>query len=239
MSPADSPAHGPSQMPAPKPVQTEPVQRRPLPPGLDVFYPIVPDVTWLRRLVPLGLRMVQLRLKDADDAEIRSQIAEAQEVCMAHGCQLIVNDHWRAALDLGCDYLHLGQEDLTTADLPAIKAAGVRFGLSSHDHRELAVALAAKPDYIALGPIWETKLKAMKWAPQGLERVTDWKSRMGAIPLVGIAGITPERAPLVLAAGADSCAVITDFLAHPHPEDRIRTWLDWADAARVTDRSAV
>jgi thiamine-phosphate pyrophosphorylase len=207
--------------------------RRPLPEGLDVFYPIVPDATWLKRLVPLGVRVIQLRLKDASSAEIRAQIGEALEVCIPHGCQLIVNDHWREALALGCDYIHLGQEDLAASDLPTIKAAGVRIGLSSHDPAELAVALAAEPAYIALGPIWETKLKTMKWAPQGLARVTEWKARMGNIPLVGIAGITPERAPAVLAAGADACAVITDFLTHADPEARIGTWLTWAEGARV------
>jgi thiamine-phosphate pyrophosphorylase len=207
--------------------------RRPLPEGLDVFYPIVPDAAWVRRLVPLGVRVIQLRLKDASSAAIRGQIGEALEVCIPHGCQLIVNDHWREAVALGCDYIHLGQEDLAAADLSTIKAAGTRIGISSHDPAELGVALAAEPDYIALGPIWETKLKTMKWAPQGLARVTEWKARMGAIPLVGIAGITPERAPSVLAAGADACAVITDFLTHATPEARVRTWLEWADGARV------
>jgi thiamine-phosphate pyrophosphorylase len=207
--------------------------KRPLPDGLDVFYPIVPDATWAKRIVPLGVRVVQLRLKDASVTEVRGQIAECMEICIPHGCQLIVNDHWREALELGCDYIHLGQEDLAAADLPTIKAAGTRIGISSHDKAELAVALAAAPDYIALGPIWETKLKTMKWAPQGLEKVTEWKARTGTIPLVGIAGITPERAPLVLAAGADSCAVITDFLTHANPEARIRTWLEWADGVRV------
>ena len=212
--------------------------KRPLPEGLDVFYPIVPDATWLKRIVPLGVRVVQLRLKDTSVAEIRGQIAESLEVCIPHGCQLIVNDHWREAVQLGCDFIHLGQEDLADADLSTIKAAGTRIGISTHDHAELAVALAAEPDYIALGPIWETKLKSMKWAPQGLARVTEWKSLIGQsgigdIPLVGIAGITPERAPSVLAAGADSCAVITDFLAHATPEARIQPWLDWANTARV------
>jgi thiamine-phosphate pyrophosphorylase len=207
--------------------------RRPLPDGLDVFYPLVPDATWVKRLVPLGVRVIQLRLKDASTAEVRGQIAEALEVCIPHGCQLIVNDHWREAISLGCDYIHLGQEDLVAADLSTIKAAGTRIGLSSHDPAELAIALAAEPDYIALGPIWETKLKSMAWAPQGLDRVTEWRKKMGSIPLVGIAGITPERAPSVLAAGADACAVITDFLTHANPEARVQTWLAWADGARV------
>ncbi len=81
----------------------------------------------------------------------------------------------------------------------------------------LATALAAKPDYVALGPIYETRLKVMKWAPQGLDRLGDWKSRIGDLPLVAIGGITPQRADGVLAAGADSVAVITDFFTHPDP----------------------
>jgi thiamine-phosphate pyrophosphorylase len=199
---------------------------------LDVFYPIVPDITWLRRLVPLGVKTVQLRLKDENADEIGRQIDASLEVCARHDCQLIVNDHWRAALAAGADYVHLGQEDLATADLAKLKAGGVRIGLSSHSLEELDVALAAKPDYIALGPIWETRLKAMKWAPQGLERIGIWKQRMASIPLVAIAGITLARAPLVLEAGADSAAVITDFLTHPDPEARVVEWLRWARGAR-------
>lgn len=200
--------------------------------GLDVFYPIVPDITWMRRIVPLGVRTVQLRLKDAAPAEIARQITESLEICARHQCQLIVNDHWQVALAEGADFVHLGQEDLADADLARIKATGARVGLSSHSHEELAVALAAEPDYIALGPIWETKLKAMKWAPQGLDRIGDWKRRMGDIPLVAIAGITIDRAPLVLAAGADSAAVITDFVTHTNPEQRVAEWVRWADRVR-------
>ena len=201
--------------------------------GLDVFYPIVPDADWLARLVPLGLRTVQLRLKNAPSDEVRRQIAESLEVCIRHGCQLIVNDYWREALMVGADYIHLGQEDLTEADVPTIQARGVRLGISTHSIEELSTALAAEPDYVALGPIYETKLKAMKWAPQGLERVRDWASRLGNTPLVAIGGITPERAPGILAAGAASLAVITDFMTHPDPVARVKHWLAWAETARA------
>ena len=199
---------------------------------LDVFYPIVPDAAWARRLVPLGVRTLQLRYKGEDPTDIRREIAECMELCIAHDCQLIVNDHWREAIALGADYVHLGQEDLAAADVATIKAAGIRIGISTHDHAELAIALAAEPDYIALGPIWETKLKAMKWAPQGLDRIRDWKTRVGKLPLCAIGGITPERAPSVLEAGADSVAVITDFFTHADPEARVRQWLAWAETRR-------
>lgn len=195
--------------------------------GLDVFYPIVPDVAWLERLVGLGVKTVQLRLKNASPAEIRRQINHGAGLCAAADCQLIVNDHWREAIEPPVNFIHLGQEDLATADLNAIKASGLKLGISTHSLDELAIALAAEPDYVALGPIYETKLKAMHWAPQGLDKIKVWKSRINC-PLVAIAGITLERAQGVIAAGADSVAVITDFLTHPDPDRRIKDWLAWA-----------
>jgi thiamine-phosphate pyrophosphorylase len=198
----------------------------------DVFYPIVPDITWLERLLPLGPRTIQLRLKDADGEEISRQVRRAVTLTRAANCQLIVNDYWRQAIAESADYIHLGQEDLAAANLDAIKAAGLKLGISTHDDAELETALSADPDYIALGPIYETKLKAMKWAPQGLESITTWKAKIGSRPLIAIGGITPERAPGILAAGADSVAVITDFFTSPHPEARVRLWLDWAATLR-------
>jgi thiamine-phosphate pyrophosphorylase len=203
-------------------------------PLLDTFYPIVPDVGWLKRLVPLGVRTIQLRLKDASPDEVRRQIGESLTVCRAHGTQLIVNDYWRDAIGVGADFVHLGQEDLAEADVAAIKAAGLKLGISTHSPEELDIALAAEPDYVALGPIYETKLKVMKWAPQGLERIGVWKRRIGAKPLCAIGGITPVRAPGVVDAGADSVAVVTDFITHADPEARVRSWLAWA---RSLDRS--
>jgi thiamine-phosphate pyrophosphorylase len=200
--------------------------------GLDVFYPIVPDVAWLGRIVRLGVKTVQLRLKEASPDRIRREITESLEICARHDCQLIVNDYWREALSLGADYIHLGQEDLADADVPAIQAKGARLGISTHSEEELATALAANPSYVALGPIYETRLKVMKWAPQGLERIAHWKKLIGARPLVAIGGLTPERAAAVQAAGADSLAVITDFFTHSNPEARVREWLAWAEKAR-------
>jgi len=191
---------------------------------IERFYPVLPDIGWLERLVPLGVGFVQLRVKDAPETEVRRQISRALALCAAHGAQLVVNDYWREAIDVGADFVHLGQEDLAAADLPAIRAAGIRLGVSTHDHEELAKALSVEPDYVALGPIYETKLKKMKWAPQGLDRVREWKDAVPC-PLVAIGGITVERASGVLAAGADSIAVVTDLITHPDPEARTREWL--------------
>lgn len=196
--------------------------------GLAPFYPIVPDATWIERIVPLGIAVVQLRLKDAAPAEIARQIERSLEACRSAGCQLIVNDYWQEAIAAGADYVHLGQEDLAAADLDGIRAAGLRLGISSHSPEELEIALAARPTYVALGPIWETKLKAMAWAPQGLDRIRAWRRRIGDLPLVAIGGITPERAPLVIEAGATSAAVITDFFTHSEPDRRVREWVAWS-----------
>lgn len=188
------------------------------------FYPIVPDAGWIERIVPIGLRTVQLRMKDAAPDQLRAAIARSIALCQRHGCQLIVNDHWREAIDLGAAFVHLGQEDLAAADLPAIRRAGIRFGISTHTPEELEIALDAEPDHVALGPIYETTLKAMKYPPQGLARIGEWKARI-ACPLVAIGGITLERAPAVFRAGADSIAVVTDIVANPAPEQRIADWL--------------
>lgn len=196
-------------------------------PLLDTFYPIVPDAAWLPRILPLGVKTVQLRIKDRTGVEVARQVRDAISFCNAYGAQLIVNDYWQIAVDQGATFVHLGQEDLAAADLQAIRNAGIKLGISTHDERELEIALAAGPDYVALGPIYETKLKAMTWAPQGLDRLSAWKTKIGALPLVAIGGITPERAPNVMAAGADSLAVITDFITSANPEARIMAWIEW------------
>ncbi|MER8995600.1 thiamine phosphate synthase [Mesorhizobium sp. M0520] len=193
---------------------------------LDPFYLIVDSAAWIERLVPLGVKLVQLRIKDRDEATLRTEIRRANGVCAVHGCQLIVNDYWRTAIEEGCDFVHLGQEDLAAADLLAIKYAGLKLGLSTHDHLELETAIAAEPDYIALGPIYPTILKQMKWAPQGLEQISEWKHRVAPIPLVAIGGLTPDRLDGVFAAGADSAAVVTDITLNADPEARTREWIE-------------
>jgi thiamine-phosphate pyrophosphorylase len=193
---------------------------------LDRFYLIVDGAHWLKRLLPCGVKLVQLRVKDKSEDEIAREIAEAKRLCAEYGAQLIVNDYWQAAIEAGCDYIHLGQEDLAAADLEAIRRAGLKLGISTHNHAELEVALKAKPDYVALGPIYPTILKAMRFAPQGLDTIGEWKRRIGGLPLVAIGGITLERAPGVLTAGADSVAVVTDVLRNPDPEARARAFID-------------
>lgn len=188
------------------------------------FYPIVDSAAWVERVVACGARLIQLRIKDRDDAHVRAEVRAARAVCR-RGATLVVNDYWQIAIDERCEFVHLGQSDVDGADVPALRRAGIRLGISTHDHAELDRALALAPDYVALGPIFPTVLKQMPWAPQGLERITEWKRLIGAIPLVAIGGLTPERARAALAAGADSAAVVTDLVRHPQPEARAREWV--------------
>lgn len=194
--------------------------------SLHRFYPIFDNADWCERLVPLGIKLVQLRAKDLPDDQLRAQIRRAKAVCDAYGCVLVINDFWQMAIEEKCEWVHLGQEDLDTADLGAIRAAGIKLGLSTHDDAELDRALACTPDYVALGPVYPTILKKMKWTEQGLDKVTEWKTKIGDMPLVGIGGLNIERAPGVLDAGADIVSAVTDITLNADPEARVRQWLD-------------
>ena len=192
---------------------------------LDRFYPIFDSADWIERLVPLGIKLVQLRIKDAAQEVVIDHIQRAKTICARHDCTLIINDYWQAAIETGCDYIHLGQEDLEQADIPAIRAAGLRLGLSTHDNTELKRAMALAPDYIALGPIYPTILKKMKWHEQGIKKLTTWREMIGDTPLIAIGGMSIERAAGAYEAGADVVAAVTDITLNEDPEARVRAWL--------------
>lgn len=194
---------------------------------LAKFYLIVDDVHWLEKLLPLGLKLVQLRIKNQPDDIVLNQILQAKKLCQQYQCQLVINDYWQLAIEAGCDYIHLGQEDLKTADLSKIKQANIKLGISTHTLTELSIALSCKPDYIAIGPIYETTLKKMPYAPQGLERIHQWKQLIGSCPLVAIGGIKVENASSIFQAGANSIAVVTDVLYNADPAKRLRQWLQF------------
>jgi len=192
----------------------------------DRFYPIVDTIAWVERLAKLGVRTVQLRVKDINPgAAARELVRDALRVVDGTKCEVVINDYWQAAISEGADHVHLGQEDLETADVSTIKKSGITLGVSTHDHEELAIALRHKPDYVALGPIYETTLKKMPFAPQGYARITEWKKLIGKIPLIAIGGIKLEHATDVFAAGADSIAVVSDVTLNQDPDQRVRDWL--------------
>ena len=191
---------------------------------LDPFYPIVDSAAWVARLVGVGAKLIQLRVKDRDEGTVARETREALAICAKFGAILVVNDYWRIAIGQAAPWVHLGQGDLDGADI-AVRRAGLRLGVSTHDDAELERALELEPDYVALGPIYPTILKAMAFAPQGLKRIGDWKRRLGAVPLVAIGGLNPERAKLCLKAGAEVVSVVTDITLNAHPEARAREWI--------------
>jgi thiamine-phosphate pyrophosphorylase len=194
--------------------------------SLQPFYPIFDNVSWLSRMLPLGVKLVQLRIKDTPLDQVKAQLAAAQQLCLYHGAILVVNDYWELAIELGCEWVHLGQEDLDNADIDKLRAAGLKLGISTHDHVELDRALALAPDYIALGPVYPTILKKMKWHEQGVEKLTKWKSLIGDLPLVAIGGMSVERAEGAMSCGANIIAVVTDITLNDDPEGRVREWLE-------------
>jgi len=191
----------------------------------DRFYPVVDSLRWVERLTKLGVGTIQLRAKELDDSSALRMVSDALAITKGSATKLVVNDYWRAAVVAGAKHLHLGQEDLEGADLKAVRAAGLTLGISTHDDEELATALRAKPDYVALGPIFPTTLKSMRFAPQGIAKIAEWKRRIGNIPLVAIGGIKLEQAREIFAAGADSIAVVSDVTQNADPDARVRAWL--------------
>lgn len=189
------------------------------------IYPVVDSAQWVRRLGQAGARFIQLRVKDRPQAELLEEIRSARAIAEALGVCLVLNDYWQLALDEGISYIHLGQEDLDTADLVAIRRGGLKLGVSTHCPEELDRALSCAPDYVALGPIWETRLKKMAFGPQGTDKLTVWKKQVGETPVVAIGGITLERVRPCLDAGADCVSAVSAFTSHPDPDGQVKAWL--------------
>ncbi|MBV4414416.1 thiamine phosphate synthase [Enterobacteriaceae bacterium YMB-R22] len=173
------------------------------------LYPVVDSVEWIARLLEAGARTIQLRIKDRQDSEAEQDIIAAIKLGKRYNARLYINDYWRLAIKHGAYGVHLGQQDLETASLEAIRNAGLRLGISTHDDREIDVALATRPSYIALGHVFPTRTKQMPSAPQGLEQLATHIKRLGDYPTVAIGGISLERAPAVLATGVGSIAVVS------------------------------
>lgn len=173
------------------------------------LYPVVDSVEWIERLLKAGVKTLQLRIKDKRDEEVESDVIAAIELGRRFDARLFINDYWQLAIKHQAYGVHLGQEDLETTDLSAIREAGLRLGVSTHDDMEIDVALAARPSYIALGHVFPTQTKQMPSAPQGLAQLARHIARLGDYPTVAIGGISLARAPAVLETGVGSIAVVS------------------------------
>jgi hydroxymethylpyrimidine kinase/phosphomethylpyrimidine kinase/thiamine-phosphate diphosphorylase len=202
-------------------------------------YPIVDNSSWLERLLPLGITTVQLRIKAANHSaqEIEEEIIKSIKIAKRHSCRLFINDHWQLAIKHNAYGVHLGQEDLDTADIEKLLQSGMRLGISTHSHAEVARAITYKPSYIAIGPIYDTTTKVMPWVSQGLENLKRWHRTL-PYPLVAIAGIDIERLPGVIEAGANGVAVIRDILNDRNPEAKTKAWLKtYASSSKIVPAS--
>lgn len=182
------------------------------------LYAVVPSAEWIERLVPLAVPTVQLRFKSGDAQAVRGEIERAARAARGSASRLFINDHWRAAIeyhasqggDSGIYGIHLGQEDLDEADLEALRASGLRLGVSTHGYAEMLRVATIGPSYLALGAIFPTTTKVMPTAPQGLGRFHAYVKLMQPVvpSLVGIGGVDAARLPQVLAVGVGSAAVV-------------------------------
>lgn len=198
------------------------------------FYPIVDSYEWIERIVPLGVKIIQLRIKNKSLGEVFEQASLAKRVCEKYNCMFFLNDYWEIALDLNLCGVHLGYEDQQEADLVKIRQHNLYLGLSTHSIEELNTALRISPSYVALGPIFETTLKKMQFAPQGVAKVTEWRELIPRhIPLVAIGGIKLSDSKAIYDAGANSIAVVSDVTQNAHPEERVNCWLGDRKSDRI------
>lgn len=190
------------------------------------LYPVVDSVEWIERLLSVGVKTIQLRIKDRSDEQAEAEVIQAIALGRRYQAQLFINDYWRLAVKHQAYGVHLGQEDLDTADLAAIKQAGLRLGVSTHDDRELERAVAISPSYIALGHIFPTQTKDMPSAPQGLAELARHISDLqGRFPTVAIGGISTDRVPAVLKTGVGSIAVVSAITQAPDWQQATATLL--------------
>ncbi|MBG3081945.1 thiamine phosphate synthase [Proteus mirabilis] len=173
------------------------------------LYPVVDSIEWIERLLKTGVTTLQLRIKDKQPKDVEKEIIEAIKLGKQYHARLFINDYWQLAINHQAYGVHLGQEDLDVADLGAIKQAGLRLGISTHDEAELQRAKMLRPSYIALGHIFPTTTKDMPSKPQGLKALKHQVEQTPDFPTVAIGGISLERVSDVVATGVGSVALVS------------------------------
>ena len=189
------------------------------------LYAVLPNAVWVARMAQAGVPTLQLRFKSPNPQAIAQEIQAAVQAVQGTSSLLFINDHWQHAIDAGAYGVHLGQEDLDSADLPAIQQAGLRLGLSTHGYAEMRRADALSPSYIAMGAVFPTTLKNMPTAPQGLGRLATYARLMRHHSLVAIGGIDLTRLDAVCQTEVGSIAVVRALVEAPNPEATARDWM--------------
>lgn len=192
-------------------------------------YAVLPTAEWVGRMARAGVPTLQLRYKSDDAAAVRREVQAAVDAVRGTASLLFINDHWREAMAAGAYGVHLGQEDMEIADFAAIRAAGLRLGLSSHGYAEMLRADRLSPSYIAMGAVYPTTLKRMATAPQGPARLAAYARLMRDYPGVAIGGISAAQLAEIKATGVGSLAVVRAITAEANPEQAAaRLMAQWA-----------
>jgi len=197
------------------------------------LYPVIDSLYWLKRLLPLGLKIIQLRVKNLAQSDLEQLIIDAVALAKNYDTRLFINDYWQLAIKHGAYGVHIGQEDLTDADLAQIQQAGLRLGISTHGCYEFLLAQQLNPSYLAIGAIFPTNTKDMTGQIQGVDNLKQLLSlrkkqdNKHFIPVVAIGGINLKRAPEVLATGVESIAIVTAITEADEPEKAVKQLIEY------------
>ena len=194
------------------------------------LYAVVDSADWVERVLAAGVRTVQLRIKEGARAHLSREVSRSVLAAHRARAQLFINDHWELAIENGAYGVHLGQEDLRSADMDALRSAGLRVGLSTHSYWEVCRAHAWAPSYIACGPIHATTTKDMPWWPQGPGNLAYWCHVLRA-PVVAIAGMDVERSVEAVQCGAAGVAVLRGIVQASDPTRMVHQLQSAIDAA--------
>lgn len=193
------------------------------------LYPVIDSIAWLKRLLPLGLHIIQLRVKNLPNEKLEQVLIEAINLAKNYKTRLFINDYWQLAIKHGAYGVHIGQEDLLDANLSQIQQAGLRLGISTHGCYEFLLAQQLQPSYLAIGAIFPTKTKDMTGQIQGIENLRQVLTlrptvKAQQVPVVAIGGINQQKAQNVLATGVDSIAVVTAITEATNPEQAVEAF---------------
>jgi len=177
-----------------------------------------------REFISAGVRLIQFRDKHASSRQLYETCTVLRQLLHESGCLLVVNDRADVARAVEADGVHLGQADLPVEMARRVLAAGQWLGSSTHSLEQVVEADGTTADYIAFGPIFPTASKENPDPAVGLEGLRQAR-RATRKPLVAIGGINLQNARQVLAAGADSVAVIGGLLDAPDLEARAREFI--------------
>lgn len=188
------------------------------------LYPIVDSFTWIEKLLPLGVSTIQLRIKNKE-LDVEHEVKQSIELAKIYQARLYINDYWQLAIRYQAYGVHLGQEDLNSADVNAIYQSGLHLGISTHNHDEINRAQSIKPSYLAIGPIFPTNSKIMPFLPQGIEKLSYWCQTLN-YPLVAIGGINLTNINQVMSTNVNAIAMISAITQSVDPIQTTKLFLD-------------